>query len=214
MIEIKRFVFSPFYENTYILWDNETHEGAIIDPGCFTPKEQKELNSFIQNSHLKIKYLLNTHCHLDHVFGNNFVIDEYQPEYFIPEGDLFLLQRVQEMAKHFGLEMQAVYPTEKFLSENTVLTFGGSEIHFLFTPGHTPGEFCIYVPASAFCITGDVLFQNSIGRTDLPGGNYELLIESIKNKLLVLPGTTVIYPGHGELSTIGTELKFNPFLGQ
>lgn len=211
MIEVKTFTFNPFSENTYVVWERESNETVVIDPGCFSVQEENELKKFILDKRLVVKYLFNTHCHLDHIFGNNFVLNEFNPQYFIPELDKPLLENAQTQARLFGMEMSKVKSTETFLSEETLLWIGKDEIKFIFTPGHSPGEFSIYFPQSNICFTGDVLFENSIGRTDLLGGNYQTLIKSIREKLFTLPGQTEIFPGHGYSSTIGREKQFNPF---
>ena len=211
MIEVKTFTFNPFSENTYVVWERESNETIVIDPGCFSAKEENELKDFIIEKRLIVKYLFNTHCHLDHIFGNNFVLNEFQPNYFIPELDKPLLENAQTQARLFGMEMPRVQSSETFLSEETSLWIGKDEIKFIFTPGHSPGEFSIYFPQSNICFTGDVLFENSIGRTDLLGGNYQTLIKSIREKLFTLPEQTEIFPGHGYSSTIGKEKHFNPF---
>ncbi|MFA6598652.1 MAG: MBL fold metallo-hydrolase [Ignavibacteriaceae bacterium] len=211
MIAVQKFTFSPFSENTFLVWDKQSKEAAMIDPGCFSAGEEQELKNFILENQLSIKYLLNTHCHLDHIFGNNFILKEFDPQYLIPELDKPLLENAPAQARLFGLEMAAVQPSDNFLSEETVLSLGEHEVRFLFTPGHTPGEFCIHFPGDSICFTGDVLFENSIGRTDLLGGNFSTLMKSIQQKLFTLPEETVIYPGHGNSSTIGNEKHFNPF---
>ncbi len=211
MIEVKTFTFNPFLENTFVVWEVETKEAAVIDPGCFSASEEDELKNFISKNQLSIKYLFNTHCHLDHLFGNNFVLKEYNPQYFIPEFDKPLLENAPAQARLFGMEMSKVQSTENFLSEAVSLCIGKDEIKFLFTPGHSPGEFSIYFPGSDICFTGDVLFENSIGRTDLFGGNYQTLIKSIQDKLFTLPEITKFFPGHGYSSTIGREKHSNPF---
>ncbi|MCK9212254.1 MAG: MBL fold metallo-hydrolase [Ignavibacteriaceae bacterium] len=211
MIEVKTFTFNPFSENSYLVWEKESRQAAVIDPGCFSSKEENELKNFILRKQLSVKYLFNSHCHLDHIFGNNFVLKEFQPQYFIPELDKTLLENAPTQARLFGMEMANVQPANSFFSEETSLFLGVDEIRFLFTPGHSPGEFCIYFPGNFVCFTGDVLFQNSIGRTDLMGGNYKTLIDSIKEKLFTLPEETIIYPGHGDSSTIGEEKEHNPF---
>ncbi|MDP3682619.1 MAG: MBL fold metallo-hydrolase, partial [Ignavibacteria bacterium] len=208
---VKTFTFNPFSENTFVAWEKESRQAAVIDPGCFSSKEEDELKNFILLKQLSVKYLLNTHCHLDHIFGNNFVLNEFQPQYFIPELDRPLLENAPTQARLFGIEMAKVQPAENFLSEEIALSLGADGIRFLFTPGHTPGEFCIYFPENSICFTGEVLFQNSIGRTDLMGGNFKTLMGSIQEKLFTLPDETLIYPGHGDASTIGEEKRNNPF---
>ena len=211
MIEVKTFTFNPFSENTYVAWEKESKEAVVIDPGCFSVKEENELKNFILDKQLVVKYLFNTHCHLDHIFGNNFVLNEFQAKCYIPEFDKPLLENAPTQARMFGMEMSKVKSTENFLSEETSFWIGKDEIKFLFTPGHSPGEFSIYFPQSNICFTGDVLFENSIGRTDLLGGNYQTLIKSIREKLFTLPEQTEIFPGHGYSSTIGREIHSNPF---
>lgn len=212
MIQIKIFTFNLFSENTIILWDDETLESAIVDPGFRDNDEESELESFVTEKNLNIKYLINTHCHIDHILGCEFVKKKYNPTYFAPELDLPLIENAKMQASFVGMDFSISILPDEFLSEDKKLMLGKSELEFLFTPGHTAGEFCIYIPDIKSCITGDVLFNESIGRTDLWGGNYDTLIESINTKLLTLPEETKIFPGHGESSTIGKEKKYNPFL--
>jgi hydroxyacylglutathione hydrolase len=212
LIKIKSFTFNLFSENTFVLWDDESLESAIIDPGCSDSDEEVELESFVTDKNLKIKFLINTHCHIDHILGCEFVKNKYNPIYIAPELDLPLLQNAKMQADFIGMDFSISLLPDEYLSEDKKLKLGSYELSFIFTPGHTPGEFCIYIQNVKSCITGDVLFNDSIGRTDLWGGNYDVLIKSITEKLLTLPDDTVILPGHGESSTIGREKKFNPFL--
>lgn len=212
MIQIKIFTFNLFSENTVIVWDDESLESAVIDPGCSDKDEEDELENFITKKNLKVKYLINTHCHIDHILGCEFVKKKYNPIYFAPELDLPLIENASMQASFVGMNFAISILPDEYLTEDKKLILGKSELEFLFTPGHTAGEFCIYISEIKSCITGDVLFNQSIGRTDLWGGNYDKLIESINNKLLSLPDETKIYPGHGETSTIGSEKKNNPFL--
>jgi len=212
MIKVEKFVFSPFSENTYVIWDDETKETIIVDPGCFDENEENILTEFISANELTIKYLINTHCHIDHIFGCAFIKEKYNPYFLIPEEDLPLLQNAGKQAEMFGVEIKSPPKPDQYLSEDLVLTLNQSEIKFFFTPGHTPGEFCLYLEKEKILISGDVLFKESIGRTDLWGGNYDTLINSINTKLLTLPNDVKAYPGHGEETTIGDEKKNNPFL--
>jgi hydroxyacylglutathione hydrolase len=214
MIVIKKFVFNPFAENTYVVWDEKTHEGMIVDPGCFEPSEEKELEDFIAARNIIVKYLIVTHCHIDHILGCRFVKDKYSPIYLVPKDDLPLLENAFKQAAAFGLEIETPPLPGNYLNEDTKINLGNSSVKILSTPGHSPGEHCLYFLNEKFCITGDVLFQKSIGRTDLWGGNHTILINSIKNKLLNLPDEVIIYPGHGENSKIGLEKSENPFLRQ
>ncbi len=214
MIQIQKFTFNLFSENTFILWDDESKESAIVDPGCSDSSEEQELENFITENNLKVKYLLNTHCHIDHILGCEFVKNKFNPTYYAPELDIPLLQNAKMQASFAGMDFSISILPDEYLTENKKLYLGKSELSFLFTPGHTPGEFCILIPEIKSCISGDVLFFDSIGRTDLWGGNYDMLLKSINEKLLSLPDETIIYPGHGESTTIGREKKLNPFLNK
>ena len=211
-MQIKKFTFNPFMENTFVVWDEKSHEAAVVDPGMSDEMEELEVKSFIEESKLDIKYLINTHCHIDHVLGCRFIKENYNPVYYIPEKDLPLYNNAGKQAEMFGIEMSKLPKVDKYLTEGEKLLLGKESFSNLYTPGHSPGEFCLYFDESKFCITGDVLFRESIGRTDLYGGDYNTLIESIKTKLLTLPDDIVIYPGHGDESTIGYEKLHNPFL--
>jgi len=212
MVNVKVFTFNLFAENTIVLWDDETKESAVIDPGTSTQDEQNSLNDFISSGNLKVKFLINTHCHIDHILGCKFVKDKYNPVYYAPENDIPLLEHAQEQANMFDIILDEPPKPDHLITAKTELSLGNSLLQFLFTPGHTPGEYCIYLEKEKICITGDVLFNESIGRTDLWGGDYNTLINSINSKLLLLPDDVVIYPGHGESSTIGYEKQNNPFL--
>jgi len=212
MLKIKVFTFNLFAENTIVLWDDETKDAAVVDPGNSSAEEDELLVEYISTEKLKIKYLINTHCHIDHILGCHFVKEKYNPVYYAPEKDLPLLEHAADQAKMFDVTLKEPPKPDEFITEETKLILGKSELKFLFTPGHTQGEYCIYLENEKICISGDVLFNESIGRTDLWGGNYNTLISSIQNKLLVLPDDVNIYPGHGESSTIGYEKKNNPFI--
>jgi hydroxyacylglutathione hydrolase len=211
MLKVKKFTFNPFAENSYIIWDDGSKEAAIIDPGCYDEYEKKEIDDFIASNNLLLKYLFNTHCHIDHIFGSCHIKSKYNVDYYAPEEDLFLLRNASHQANMFGLELKEICMPDKFIKDNMKLPLGESSLEFLFTPGHTPGGYCIYSETDKICITGDVLFEGSIGRTDLPGGQYDQILKSIREKLFILPDDTVIYPGHGNSSSIGIEKKTNPF---
>lgn len=212
MIQIQKFTFNPFFENTYIIWNDESKEAIVVDPGCFDEHEKKTLSNYISSNNLKVTHLINTHCHIDHIFGCKFVKEKYNPTFLIPEGDLPLLQNAVKQAEMFGVEIDIPPTPDNYLTENLELTLNQSEIKFIFTPGHTPGEFCIYLDKENILVSGDVLFRESIGRTDLWGGDYDTLINSIRTKLLILTDDVVVYSGHGEETTIGNEKKNNQFL--
>ena len=211
-MQIKKFTFNPFMENTFVVWDEKTHEAAVVDPGMSDEVEELEIKSFIEENTLDIKYLINTHCHIDHILGCRFVKEKYNPVYYIPEKDLPLYDNADKQAEMFVVTMGKLPKIDKYLTEDERIKLGSESFSNLFTPGHTPGEFSLYFDESQFCITGDVLFREGIGRTDLYGGDYNTLIKSIKTKLFSLPDDIIIYPGHGNESTIGYEKLHNPFL--
>ena len=209
--DIAAFCFNPFQENTYII-THPNKECWIIDPGCYTLQEQKILSSFIENNRLQPVKLLNTHCHLDHIYGNKFIADEYNLELGIHEKELPILQRADLAARMFGAKIPDKCEPGYFIREGEDLVFDDITFNVLFTPGHSPGSICFSNTEEKYAIVGDVLFRGSIGRTDLPGGDYDVLIKSIKTQLLVLNDATEIFNGHGPSTTIGEERKHNPFL--
>ena len=211
MIKIDSFTFNPFQENTYVLSD-ETKDCLIIDPGCYDSFEKDELVSLIENQNLKPVKLLNTHCHVDHVLGNKFIADKYKLQIELNFLEIPLLRAVTEYAPQYGIFCEPSPEPFALLNEGDTIKFGNSELKILFTPGHSPGSICFYHEKEEFIISGDVLFQMSIGRTDLPGGDYNTLIKSIREKLFVLDDEVKVYPGHGPMTTIGFEKKNNPFL--
>jgi len=212
MTAVKSFIFSPFSENTYILFD-ATKECIIIDPGCYTQEERNTLSNFIEKKGLKPVRLLNTHCHLDHVFGNRFVAEKYGLPLEIHRGEIPVLESVPVVAQMYGIpNVQNSPDPSKFLEEGDTVTFGQTSLKVLFAPGHSPASICFYNESDGFIIGGDVLFQGSIGRTDLPGGSYETLMESIRTQFLPLPDETIVYSGHGNPTTIGAENQHNPFI--
>lgn len=208
---VSSFTFNAFSENTYLLHD-ETGECVVIDPGCYERPEQTILTDFISEKNLKVVQLLNTHCHIDHVFGNKFIQDKYQVPFLIHEADLATLQAVPVYAPSYGFPLYDPATPTGFLKAGEKIKFGNTELKILFTPGHAPGHVVFYNETDQTCIGGDVLFQRSIGRTDLPGGNFDTLIQSIRTQLFTLPDAVTVYPGHGPSTTIGEEKKFNPFL--
>ena len=211
MINIKSFVFGPFQENTYLLFD-ETNECIIIDPGCYDGPEQLLLENFIKEKQLKPVKLINTHCHLDHVFGNGFVADTYKLKLEINKLDLPVLDAYLTSANLYGLNASPSPQPSVYIDEGDIIKFGNSMLEILFTPGHSPGSITLYNREQKIMIVGDVLFYGSIGRSDLPGGNSEILIHSIKNKLLPLGDNYTVYNGHGPSTNIGFERINNPFL--
>lgn len=211
MLTVKSFEFSPIQENTYVLY-NEFNECIIVDPGCYFDNEKEALSLYITQKKLTPKLLVNTHCHLDHVFGNKYVAEQYQLTLHIHT----LEKQVLDFAPASGLMYNMPFDNYTgeiiYISENDTLTIGSDVLKILLTPGHSPGSVSFYNEEAGFVIGGDVLFKNSIGRTDLPGGNYEQLIESIQTQLMVLPDATKVYSGHGPVTTIAAERLNNPFL--
>ena len=204
MINIHYFTFNGFQENTFILSD-ETKKCVIIDPGCYSNEEQQELTNFISENDLIPTKLLNTHCHIDHVLGNNFVASKYNIGLEMHEKDLPTLLATPEYGHTFGFNMDPSPEPTNLLKEGDVVKFGNSELEVIFTPGHSPGHIVFVNHQQKFVINGDVLFQGSIGRTDLPGGDYITLIDNIKSKLLILSDDFIVYTGHGSSTTIGYE---------
>ena len=212
-MKIEKFIFNPFHENTYLVYDEATKDAVVIDCGCYTQKEKNTLLSFINQHQLTIKYVLNTHLHIDHIFGNKFLFSQFGIEPQAHKGDIELLERMQEQALAFGLSLkEKEQPIGNFIDEKNSLTIGESSIQFIHVPGHSLGSLCIYFPKEKWLFSGDVLFLRCIGRTDLPGGNYAQLIDGIHNKLLVLPKETRVFAGHGFETTISYEQENNPFL--
>ncbi|MBN2572227.1 MAG: MBL fold metallo-hydrolase [Ignavibacteriales bacterium] len=211
-MKIKTMVFNPFSSNTYLIWDEKSKDAIIIDPGCFNEEEEKELNDILEKEKLNVKYLFNTHCHIDHIFGNVFILEKFTPEFYIGKEDEFLLDGAIEQAERFGMKIKLIKYEKKYFSENKIIKFGEMQIIPIHTPGHSPGSFSFYFKNENICFTGDVLFLESIGRTDLWGGNYDILRNSIVEKLFKLPDDTQICPGHSEMTTIGYEKKYNSFV--
>lgn len=211
MIRIKSFVCNPYQENTYVLYD-DTGAAAIVDPGMYGPHEEKQFSDFIRAEGLKPELLLNTHCHIDHVLGNRYVYDTYGLLPQFHEGELPLLVEVQNYAPQMGIRYDVSPIAETFLPATGSVAFGQRELALIFAPGHSPAHLCFYSEADGFLVGGDVLFRNSIGRTDLPGGNHQQLLDSIAHQLYTLPDDTLVYPGHGPETTIGHEKKTNPFI--
>lgn len=212
MITIQRFTFNPFQENTYLLFD-ETKECIIIDPGCYERAEQDLLRTFVNENELKPVKLINTHCHIDHVLGNKFVAETWNLGLEMHVLDLPLLHSVKDYSTAYGFDHYDESPEPTiFLKEGDQVYFGNSRLDILFTPGHAPGHITLHSPEQKFVISGDVLFQMSIGRTDLPGGDYDTLINSIKTVLLSLSEETQVFSGHGPSTNIGFEKANNSFL--
>lgn len=212
MITIKSFEFNYFQENTFLLYD-DTREAVLIDCGCCRKEEEKELTDFILENKLTLKHLLCTHLHVDHVFGNGFIYKTYGLKPEANKQDVEKLPSPDEQAKLFGLRQHVEnVPVEKYIVGGETIKFGTSELQVLTVPGHSPGSIAFYNKKNGFTIVGDALFAGSIGRTDLWGGNQEVLVAAIRDKLLSLPDETVIYPGHGPETRVIDEKFNNPYL--
>lgn len=211
MLTVKSFVFNPVEENTYVVF-NDAKECAIIDPGCYYDDEKEMLTGFISDNQLTPKLLLNTHCHLDHVFGNKHIAELYGLTLAIHPAEKSLLDYAPASGLMYNLPFDNYTGALQYLQPGTPVHLGKDELAVLLTPGHSPGSVSFYSQKDGFVICGDALFKGSIGRTDLPGGNHEQLILAIKENLLVLPGDTIVYSGHGEPTTVSREAASNPFL--
>lgn len=211
MIKVHQLTYSPFAENTYVLTDEES-QAVIIDPGMYGSDEEAHFDAFVKERELKPVALWLTHAHLDHVFGVNFVCQRYGLTPLVNKEERYLYENAQTFAQNYGLDMKALVEPKYTIDGDDSLKFGGQQISLLFAPGHSPGSICFYSSEQNWLIGGDVLFQGSIGRTDLPGGDFDTLINSIKTQLFELPGETRVYSGHGPATTIAVEKLTNPFL--
>lgn len=211
MFTVKAFTFSPIQENTYLLY-NEKGKALIIDPGCYFEEEREMLRSFLQQNNLELQLLLNTHCHLDHVFGNKWIHETFGLLLHIHQKEKQVLDFAPASGLMWNMPFDNYNAELKYIKEGEEILLDDDRLKILFAPGHSPGHVCFYCKEQGFVIGGDVLFRQSIGRTDLPGGNHETLIQSIKTQLFTLPDETIVYSGHGPATTIGYEKKHNPFL--
>ena len=211
-MNVSLFPVNPFVENTYILWTRKGGEAAIVDPGMMREDERHMINEFIKENELILKHVLITHIHIDHVTSARWIAEQYAA---LVEGDKLEEPyglSLHTQAEHFRLRINVdALKFDKYLKENDIINLGEERIIVLSTPGHSVGSLSFYAPESNFVITGDALFEGSIGRTDLPGGDYDTLISSIRNKLFTLPADTLVYSGHGEATTIGDEMRYNPY---
>lgn len=212
-MKISRFSFNAFQESTFVIWDDESLECAIIDPGCYYSRERQVLENFISKNNLKMKYLILTHLHLDHYFGAPFVARTYNVPVSACREDEFLLEMMSMQADMYGTPLpDAPIAIGNYLQAGDTLYLGNEPIEVLHVPGHSKGSLAYYLPQSECVFCGDALFEGSIGRTDLPGGDFDELLSSIRTQLFTLPADTVAYPGHGPETTIADEIKSNPFL--
>lgn len=212
MIQVGIFEFNPFGENTYIVWDQTTLDAIVIDPGMSSEKENLQFDNFIQAENLSLKAILLTHIHIDHTFGVDHLKEKYNIPVLANQADEFLGQRRMGQANMFHLPFKlSPLSIDRLINEGEIITLNDDTIFAIHAPGHTPGSLLYYIPSVNILFSGDVLFKGSIGRTDLPGGNYGQLIASINKKIASLPPSTRIYPGHGPATTIADELRTNPY---
>lgn len=211
-MKIKSFTFNQFQERSFVIYD-DSKECIIIDPGCYSTQEEVELEDFIKKNNLIPTKVINTHCHIDHVLGNSFVVEKWKIPLYIHKLDLPILENVKDISILYGFEKYKASPyPNNFLKKGDVIAFGKSKLDVIFTPGHSPGHICLYSEKEDFIVSGDVIFRGSIGRTDLPGGNYEVLINSIKSEIMHLKNCTKIFCGHGPSTVLEFEKSNNPFL--
>ena len=208
---IKSFTFNAFSENTYILYD-DTKEAVIIDPGFNDATERKKLTDFIAQNHLKVVRLLNTHCHLDHIMGNPEVVEKYGVGLEVHKDEILFLKNAVTIGMRWGMRVPEQPEPSAYIEDNDIISFGNTKLQVLLAPGHSPGSICFYNEEEKWIIAGDVLFYGSIGRTDLPGGNHQQLLDSIEKRLMTLPDDVKVYSGHGQTTIIGRERTSNPFL--
>ena len=210
-MRVHTFVFNPFYENTYVLYD-DSRAAVIIDPGCYEGYEQQELIQFIKDTNLKPVAVWNTHCHIDHVLGNAFCKRQFQIPLLVPIGEKAVLDAVPAYSSNYGFQKYEPAEVDQWIDAPSTLSFGNTELEVILAPGHAPGHVMYYHKPTAQLLAGDVIFKESIGRTDLPGGDFVTLEKSIKTVVYTLPENVVIFPGHGPTTTVGHEKQFNPFV--
>ena len=211
MLTVQPFTFNPVQENTYVVYNEKGH-CCIIDSGCYFASEERLLTDFIGQNELKPIYLLNTHCHLDHIFGNKFIYKTYGLTLWLNKLEKPVLEYGPASGQLWQMPFDNYDAELNFLDEGDTIRLDDDQLEVLFTPGHSPGHVSFYSRENKFVVSGDVLFEGSVGRTDLPGGDFNILQESIRTKLYTLPAETIVYPGHGDTTTIGDEMKTNPFV--
>jgi len=211
MINLKNFVFNELGVNSFVLYD-PTGECIIVDPGCNTRQQQQDLLNFIDENSLKPVLIINTHGHFDHVLGNGWLKSVYNCPLLMHRDDLNMIEHIDKYAGMFGYAVEKAPIPDQYLADGQSIHFGESELKVIHVPGHSPGSVCLYSEKDLLLICGDVIFNGSIGRTDLPGGNHRLLLQGIQNKLMILPPETIVWPGHGPKTTIRHEHDTNPFL--
>jgi hydroxyacylglutathione hydrolase len=212
MLKIQAFTFNPFSENTYVIWDDSSLQAAIVDPGCMDYAEITVLDNFLTQEKLIPTLLLNTHCHIDHVLGNHHVSIKYNLSLHAHALEKSVLEWSQSAALLYQLPYEPSPAIATFLQEGDTLFLGGEKIEVLFTPGHSPGSVTFVSHSAQFALVGDVIFRESIGRTDLPGGDFATLSQSIQSKIYSLPPHYLLYNGHGSPTDVRHEMQYNPFV--
>lgn len=210
---VRTFTFNPLEENTYVIAD-ESRQAAVIDPGCYTRAEQQELHQYIQAEQLTVTHLINTHAHIDHVLGNAFVKNQYKVPLYLHPKEEAVLAAAKIYAPMYGFPLYQESVADRWLTPGEDIQIGSLRLQILFLPGHSPGHVGLYHPAEKILISGDVLFHRSVGRTDLPGGNWDVLVHTIQSAVFALPDDVQVLPGHGPATTVGEEKKLNPFVGR
>ncbi|TRZ63989.1 MBL fold metallo-hydrolase [bacterium] len=212
-MRIKIFTVNPFSENSYLYYDDISGDGILIDPGFSNASEEKQLDDFVISNNIHMKYIINTHGHIDHMLGNSYAKEKYACPLLIHEQDVFLLNKAPEQGRMFGVDVKPSPPPDDYITDSTKIELNGTLLEFIHTPGHSPGGICIIDKSNKTVFTGDLIFLQSVGRTDLPGGDFEILMDSIMNKLFgICSDDFVLYPGHMEQTTVKNEKRFNPFL--
>jgi glyoxylase-like metal-dependent hydrolase (beta-lactamase superfamily II) len=211
MLHIHIFTFNVFQENTYIIW-NDAREAIIIDPGCYSTSERKEVQNFLEEKQLKLTAVWCTHGHIDHIFGVEFLVNTYQVPFYAHRIAWQEMQSSLQYGGVYGTPISKIIPPTHYLEGGDTVTLGEISFKVLFTPGHSPGSISFYQAENQCVFAGDVLFQSGVGRWDLPGGNYDILLQSIVMQLLPLPESTIVYAGHGDTTTIGEEKRTNPYI--
>lgn len=213
MFKIKQFVFNPFEESTFLLIDQDTREAAVIDAGMFSEQDNKEFDNFVTQNQIKVVQIINTHMHVDHCFGANYVKDKYGVKLAANDGDAAYAASMEQQASRFGIRRPfRNVEIDIHLQNGDVIEVGKSKLKVIAVPGHSQGGIALYCEEQGFLIAGDSLFRGAIGRTDFEGGNHEQLVKMINERLMTLPDDTIVIPGHGPFTTIGQERKSNPYL--
>lgn len=213
MLKIEKFTFNPFSENTYVVYDPSTKDGIVVDPGMSTPIEQKQFDRFIAEQGIHLSMIVNTHMHIDHCIGNNYVIKKYGIHTAASATEIAFGENLDQQARFFGLDLKGFNTTvDIILGDGQLIPVGPNTLEIISVPGHSPGGLSIYDRADGWLLSGDSLFLGSIGRTDLPGGDHGKLVHGVRTRLFTLPETTIVYPGHGPSTTIGHERATNPFI--